>query len=241
MARLVYIDETGSSGKGAKQQDLVMVVAVLVDEDKVTPLREALAAVERKHFTLSRLTPREFHGVEIWNGTGPWIGKTPDQLLAVYADAIGILETLEIDIAYASVHKDRLNKRWGDGGDQRAYLLALQFLLEKVNALRAHRYIVVADEAKEHELRAVEMLSDLQSWGHGEVSSNVVLHRIIDSIHFVDSKRSPGVQMADLVAYLLQRVARGPEHHPNAQAKRTEMAALIRDRMVTWRETWPRA
>ena len=34
MARLVYIDETGSSGKGAKQQDLVMVVAVLVDEDK---------------------------------------------------------------------------------------------------------------------------------------------------------------------------------------------------------------
>jgi len=241
MARLVYIDETGSSGKGAKQQECVRLVAVIVDEDKVNPLRDALAKVEDTHFDLHGVTPREFHGVEIWNAAGPWRGKKPDELLAAYGDAISILDELGIDVAHAQVHKERLNARWGEDGDKAAYLLALQFLLEKIDSLGGgrERYIVVADEAKEHELRAVEMVADLQTWGRGEVSGKV-LKNVIDSIHFVDSKRSPGVQMADLVAYLLQRNDCGEEHHPNAQEKRTAMVDAVWARTVTWRETWPR-
>jgi hypothetical protein len=41
MAYLVYIDETGSVGKGAKKQPLITLAAVLVDEDKVQPLADA--------------------------------------------------------------------------------------------------------------------------------------------------------------------------------------------------------
>ncbi|MEV8609475.1 hypothetical protein AB0383_16340 [Amycolatopsis sp. NPDC051373] len=45
MAHLVYIDETGSVGKGAKKQALLTLAAVLVHEDKVQPLAEAFREV----------------------------------------------------------------------------------------------------------------------------------------------------------------------------------------------------
>ena len=42
MAEFVYIDETGSVGKGAKEQPNLRLVAVVVDESKVQPLAQHL-------------------------------------------------------------------------------------------------------------------------------------------------------------------------------------------------------
>ena len=43
-----------------------------------------------------------------------------------------------------------------------AYRLALQFLLEKIDMLDRQNRIVVADEAKEQQLRAIKMVADMQ-------------------------------------------------------------------------------
>jgi hypothetical protein len=42
MAQFVYIDETGSDGPGSKHQPHLTVVAAVVDEARVEPLREAM-------------------------------------------------------------------------------------------------------------------------------------------------------------------------------------------------------
>jgi hypothetical protein len=99
--------------------------------------------------------------------------------------------------------------------------------------------VLVADEAKEQELRAVKMVADMQEWGGGEVPGRP-LQTIIDSLHFVSSHASPGVQMADLVAYVLQR-SRHKEGHPNAQAGLDRLAAVVTARTITWRDVWPNA
>lgn len=236
MARLVYIDETGSVGRGARSQPKLMVVAAMVDETQVQALNESLEDVAMTH--LGRCPADfEFHGNEVWHGSKYWKGKDPPELLAAYEAAIALLGTHDIDLAYSSIHKKRLNDRYGGAADANAYRLALQFLLEKVDSYSRDLKILVADESKEQELRAIKMVADLQSWGGGEVPGRK-LRTIIDSLHFVPSDASSGVQMADLVAFLLQRRARA-EGHPDVDASKARMLATISDHTRTWRGTWP--
>jgi hypothetical protein len=241
MAQLVYIDETGSVGKGAKKQKLLTLAAVLVHEDKVQPLAEAFRQVAWKH--LGRLpVDFELHGNEIWNGTGPWSSLSPPELIAVYENAIAVLNDLEVSVSHASIHKERLRARYGGDADGNAYLLALQFLLEKIDSGYAGmgKKILIADEQKEHQLRAVKMVADLQDWGGGEVPGRK-LKTVIDSMHFVSSHASPGVQLADLVAYALQRQQNQRDSHENARAAIGRITDVIWEHTNTWRQPWPAA
>lgn len=238
MAHLVYIDETGSVGKGAHQQNLLTLVAVLVHEDNVQPLATGLRAVAKKHLKL-RGPKFEFHGNELWQGSGPWKRLLCPGLIAVYEDAIELLNDLDIEVAHASIHKENLHSRYNGTADKDAYLLALQFLLEKIDAARPGNKILIADEQKEHQLRALKMVADLQDWGAGLVPGRR-LKTVIDSIHFVSSHASPGVQLADLVAYALQRQWNGWDTHPDAKAAIDRIGGVIRQRLCTWREPWPR-
>jgi hypothetical protein len=239
MAQLVYIDETGSSGKGAHKQPMLTLAAVIVDEEKVRPLSEAVREIAWKHLGWVPAT-FELHGVEIWNGKRFWEGKPPEKLIEIYQDCIAILSDLELESSHASIDKQKLRARNGDAADSRAYLLALQFLLEKIDAGGSNNKILVADEAKEHELTAIKMVADMQDWaGRGEVPGRH-LKTVIDSMHFVRSHASPGVQMADLVAYALQRHWNQWDTHPNAKAGIARVAEVVSSRTFTWREPWPR-
>jgi hypothetical protein len=237
MVQFVYIDETGSVGKGASKQPYLTLVAVLVHEDRVRPLGNAMREVALDH--LDRLPSSfEFHGYEIWGRGGCWSKKQPQELIAVYEGVIGLLEDLDLSVAHSSIDKARLQARYGGAADANAYLLALQFLLEKVDRLDNQNRIVVADEAKEQQLRAVKMVEEMQQWGTGEVPGEP-LKTVIDSLHFVQSDASPGVQMADLVAYVIQRSRQKSERHPDAKAALKRLREVIFDRTLTWREPWP--
>lgn len=236
MARFVYIDETGSVGTGARRQPILTVVAAIVDEAMVQALGRGLKEVARDHLGWIP-ADFEFHGSEIWNGSKHWSGKQPPELIAAYEAALGLLDQCDIDLADASIDKARLHARYGGAADQNAYRLALQFLLEKVDALGSSRKILVADEHKEQELRAVKMVAEMQEWGAGEVPGRQ-LKTVIDSLHFVSSHASPGVQMADLVAFVIQR-RRRREHHPDAQAAIDRLSAMINSHTRTWRDVWP--
>ncbi len=233
VARFVYIDETGTSGK----QPFLTIAAALVDEEMVQPLAGGLRRVAMAQ--LGWLPADfEFHGRELWHGEKHWSDKQPPELIAAYEAALALLETYDIWIAHATINKPALHDRYEGAADRNAYRLALQFLLEKVDRLGEGRKVLVADEAKEQELRALKMVADMQEWGGGEVPGRQ-LQSVIDSLHFVSSHASPGVQMADLIAYILQR-SRHKETHPEAQAGLDRLVAMVSNRTVTWREAWPK-
>jgi hypothetical protein len=237
MVQLVYIDETGSVGKGAKKQPLLTLAAALVDEDQVQPLANAFRQVAWKHL---KWLPADFelHGSEIWNGTGHWANMAPDELIAVYEDSIKVIDDLDIDVSYASIHKERLHARYEGAADANAYLLALQFLLEKLERHYSTNKILIADEHKEHQLRAIKMVGDLQEWRGGEVPGTK-LNTVIDSMHFVSSHVSPGVQLADMIAYALQRKWNSWDSHPEAVAALDGITSVIQGHRHTYRESWP--
>lgn len=236
MARFVYIDETGTG----QRQPYLYVVAAVVDEEQVQPLAREMRRVAMHHLGFWLPQDFEFHGSQLWNGTNHWAGKSPTELIAAYEDAIGILNACDIVIAHASIDKAALHAKYNGAADANAYRLALQFLLEKIdNNLGPSRKVLVADEAREQQLGAIKMVADMQLWGAGEVPSTP-LATIIDSLHFVRSQASPGVQMADLAAYVIQRRRLTPtEHHPDAEAAMARIGTLVWDRTWTWRQTWP--
>lgn len=238
MVELVYIDETGSSGtKAAKSQPYLTLAAVIVDEAKVAQLDTAVRDVAWKHLGW---VPEDFelHGQEIFAGTGPWSGRTPPQLLAAFGDAISILDNLELEVSYASIDKARLTARYGGAADDNAYRLALQFLLEKVDRTDSSLKILVADEQKEQQIRAIKMVADLKGdYAWGEVPSPG-LKTFIDSMHFARSYDSPGVQIADLVAFTIQRARRG-HPHPDVAAAISTWRDVVSRHTYTWREPWP--
>jgi len=65
-----------------------------------------------------------------------------------------------------------------------------------------------------------------------------MLKTVIDSLHFVSSRASHGVPMADLVAYVIQ-LSRRKERHPDAAAAIARLNAVIDRRTVTWRKAGP--
>ena len=239
VAQFIYIDETGSVGTAGSQQPYLTLAAVLVHEDKVRPLAEAMDEVAFKQLGWVRAN-FEFHGHELWGGTGAWSGKTPPELLAAFEAVIALLDVLDLSVVHATINKVALHDQYGGAADANAYRLALQFLLEKVDVLNRENKILVSDEAKEQQLRAIGMVADMQKWGGGEVPGGT-LRTVIDSMHFVRSHASPGVQLADLVAYVIQRASQPPERHPGAQAARDRMSNLVKEHTASWREPWPRA
>lgn len=239
MAELVYLDETGAVGKGAKKQPRLILAAVVVDESMVQPLAERMQAIRRDHLG-EHFPPVEFHGHDIWSGTGPWARKAPTELLAVMESLIGLLEELSISVIHARIDKEALHERHGGAFDQNAYLLALQFLLEKLDDWRSSEAlrVIIADEHKEQQLRAIKLVSDLQTWGLGLVPGRK-LRSVIDSMHFVDSKNSYGVQLADVVAFVLHRVTLLTQNHPDADAAVARMREVIAGHTPRYRQSWP--
>ena len=237
MATFVYLDETGSVGKGAANQPLLRLVAAIVDESQVIPLGQSMKQIARAHLG-GRPAGFEFHGQEMWHAKGCWEGKSPQELLAAYHAVLMLLDGHDVDIAHSAIDKGKLNKKYSGMADENAYLLALQFLLEKIDLnMGAGLKIVVADEARQEQLKAINMVADMQEWGSGVVPGRR-LDRVVDSLHFVRSDASPGVQMADMVAFAMQRYQRGKDH-PDALKALAQFNGLIAERVRTYRMVWP--
>jgi hypothetical protein len=178
MVQFVYIDETGSVGKGGAKQPYLTLAAVLTPEDQVQPLARAMRAVAFEHLGW---LPKdfEFHGHEIWGGTGWWSEQEPPELIAAFEAVIDLLGRLDLSIVHSSIDKVELHAKYNGHADGNAYLLALQFLLEKIDRWGSQNRIIIADEAKEHQLRAIKMVAEMQEWGGGEVPGRT-LKTVID-------------------------------------------------------------
>lgn len=237
MTTFVYIDETGPVGTSLERQPLLQLAAVLVPDVRVRDVADRLRGIAAEHLG-SVPADFEWHGHDLWHGKGPWQGKGPSELLDAFRDAILLLDELDLRVAHSTVDKRRLHEKYDGDADENAYRLALQFLLEKLEDKVEGLKVIIADEAKEEQAYAQRMMMGMQQWSWGGEVPGKQLNTVIDSLHFVRSSASPGVQLADLVAFILQRAKRGA-FHPEGQRSLDAMRATIVRHTVTWREPWP--
>lgn len=244
---LAYLDESGNTGHRLDDPDqpIHYLVAVLVPEEHVLDLAAELQAVANR--ACPEKPKAELHGSQLFGGEGDWRGiKVADRVRA-YEEALTLIGTFDCVVAHASIDKQQL---WSTSSRATTpHLLALQFLVERLDRFLSsqssgarQRALLVADETNEHEAYAINLVAGLQTAGVGVVAGRRV-ERIIDTVHFVRSEDNRGVQLADLVAYSLNRVrrkAQAPSKSHGDVALAKMFAAHVAPHIKTFRDTWPR-
>lgn len=235
---LTYVDESGNTGKKLDdpQQPFHVLVGVSVREDKVGPLATYIDGVASKQFGTPRRTrATEIHGSELKGGNGAFKGVSVSERLAVYRAVLEPLSWEGVFVSHATINKVGM----ADRGDSRSpHLWALQILVEKLNKrfrLMDDLTLVVADETTEHEQFALDLLTSLQS-GQPEHGLNFgAMSQVVDTVHFVRSETNRGVQLADLVAFLLGRRRR----HVSDSVEDEMWNTMVAPYVETWRGIWP--
>jgi len=242
---LAYIDESGNTGRRLDDPDQPVhwLVAVLVPEENVLDLTHAVEALVSMKRT-DGLVP-ELHGSALFGGDGPWAGVRPIDRVVIYGSALGLLAQHDCVVAYASIDKRKLTP--GTTASTTPHLLALQFLVEKLDAFLVQqqdplrqRALLVADETQEHEAFAIGVVAAMQARGEGVVPGRLI-SRVIDTVHFVRSEDNRGVQLADLVAYALNRIDRVKWRptRPGDVALMQMLSEHVNPLVRTYRSRWP--
>jgi len=244
---ICYLDESGNTGKRLNDPDqpIHLLAAVMVREDRLREMADRLNDLADAAPTSEPLV--EYHGDQLFHGTGPWQGTSPDLRIREYSKALSVMSEVDAGVAHASINKPLLV------GGQNPHLLALQFLTEKIERwLRrqrdelSKRALLVADHNHEHDEYTFDLIQEMQAVGGpvGEYERlNISLDHIVDGVYFADSERSWGIQLADLVAFVLnrsERIRRSPGNPRSDRAIRMLRQEHISPQCRTWRELWPR-
>lgn len=247
---ICYLDESGNTGRRLDdpEQPIHLIAAVMIVEDRVREMTDILDGLAQRAPTTQPLV--EYHGRELFRGSGPWTGVSPNQRIEAYAEALSVLGQVEAGIAHASIDKPKLSLKGYD--DPNPHIIALQYLTEKIESwlrgqhdVLSQRALLVADENHEHEQYSFDLIREMQAVG-GPVGSShgisIPLDHIVDSVYFDHSDRNRGIQLADLVAFVLgryQRIGRSPSIARSDAA----VAMLLREHILphcrTWRDMWP--
>ena len=243
---ICYLDESGNTGRRLDDphQPVHFIAAVIVREDRVGEMAERLQELADRAPIAERLI--EYHGDELFHGTGPWRGVAPRIRVREYAKALSVMSHVQASVAHASINKPGL----ADG--QNPHLLALQFLTEKIERWlksQSHelsqRALLVADQNHEHDQYAFDLIQEMQSGGGpvgGGRGLNIPLDHIVDGVYFARSERSWGIQLADLVAFILnrsERIGRNPGNPRSDAAVKMLRREHITPQVKTWRQLWP--
>lgn len=245
---LAYLDESGSTGRRLDDPDqpVLWMVAVLVPEDAIQPLEASLDAIVAHHLPESPLV--EVHAQELFSGEGPWKQIEPAVRVAVMRETLGLLVAHDCAVIHSSIHKTRLASKNYDQTSA-PQLLAQQFLVEKIDGyvmglrdpLRS-RVLLIADKSNKTENSAKEMIGRLQRSTYGEVPGKQ-LQTVIGTPHFVRSDESRGIQLADTVAYVLNKHDRlsAQQEGDRASLLFGEFRGVVKSATVGWRQCWPSA
>lgn len=105
--------------------------------------------------------------------------------------------------------------------------------------------LLVADENHEQEQYAIDLVCDMQRQGGpvgGWTGLSLPLDHFVDSVYFARSDQNRGIQLADLVAFILNRlewIVLHPGDPRSDSAVRRLHSVHIAPCIRTYRSMWP--
>lgn len=202
---------------------------ILVDADQVAIIEQrldAIAAELSSFFNKPRIDNPEFHGVAILQQKGDWARFDLDRLIDTVDGALSVIEEADVEVVAHGFDLPRFAEKYGTERDPHPW--AFSNTLERVNErlkVYGERAIVIADEhsVKDRLRRDFEAAKRYGTSGYRRQTFT----QLVDTVHFVDSRLSRAVQLADLVAYVRRRRAMGPERDRRAEAAMVRLYAHI--------------
>ena len=151
----------------------------------------------------------EFHGSEIFSGSQKWRGLNLGQRFrfSIFNDVFNCVASEDCTVIYQGIDTKRLTERYPL--PENPHYLVLKFLLEKVDKHLAKNNefgIVICDSNSSNadKARYRDMLREIRSIGTGGIFPHRIT-RIVDTLHFVDSSDSRGIQAIDMATFVHRR------------------------------------
>lgn len=207
---LVYIDETGNTGKNLNdpQQPVFLLCAMLIHKDNWQKLETALQAICDEHLgEKSNADGFEIHATEIRNGKGVFKGMPVAERIAFRDQLLKAAFDANTKIIYRSIDKTKF-KAWvidsfGTGVSINPHVVAFPLIAQVVNQYLLEQNtlgIFISDENKEIIADVEKSIKLLRG-----ATSTLKLDRIIEKGFFIDSRKSLALQLCDLCAYSLRK------------------------------------
>lgn len=201
---LIYTDEAGNTGtKKDADQPIHMIGALLVEDSKVEKLADDFRTIVAARFPdIFWQNGFEVHGSAVFGGDGLFKTVKPAERLGMCNDIFDMLVTSQTAVMWTAI--DKMTCFASD----HPHTLAFRFLAERLEDYLIGKDslgLIIADENKEMEQKVIDDLVRYKQSNTGWGYRPTQITRIIDSVHFVQSKNNVGVQIVDLVTYFINK------------------------------------
>lgn len=201
-----FVDESFSNGR-------YFMCAILIDGHQINEIESQFSAQMQSlarsfPFYINRLD--EFHAGDIYNGSKVWrkIYEGQRQRNEILENLVRIIASTELKILIQGMDTNTQQRRYSLA--ENPHSLTLKFLIEKVDKQLSNDGdfgIVFCDDGlSKKEIEDMrDMLVEVRDLGTGGNFPHKVT-RILDTIHFTDSRRSRLIQAVDLIAFIRHRL-----------------------------------
>lgn len=209
------MDKTGNTGtKVDTAQPIHLIGCLIVEDAAIRPFEDALAAIAAEHFPeKSKDAAFEFHGAEMFQGSGIFKGTKPVDRLAAANAIVDAVKEHVAAFGYAGVDK---TKSYANGHPHR---IAFTLLVERLQTWLKHRDalgLIIADENKEISQKLIDYFALFKEFATNWGYSRIPVTNIIDSVHFVQSHNNRIMQACDVITYMFMK---GRNLHKRKQAE----------------------
>lgn len=202
MTYLVFIDDS-------KDRHLCCFGAVVASGEQIAKVDSRLSQL-RSNYEFECLVEDipEFHGHEIFQGEGPWSGVNAEIRFEAMRSVLNAGSEAGVHLIFRGIRTAPFAEKYHS---MKIEVTAFSNLLERVQEFLDDRDSYGFITSDRQDAQSTELRADLvnaQLFGtRGYRSQN--FSRIVDTLHFVDSKQSSAVQLADVATFVWRRL-QGP-------------------------------
>jgi hypothetical protein len=188
-------------------EDAYFISALLVPEESVPGLNEGVGRLLDSYSSYLDPLPPELHAHELMSGAGPWkpIAQNTRLKIRLLRRILQLVASIPMAVIFTEgTDVARLNARYSY--PEKPHAITLRYLLEVMDRWGVASGAEISLIADDHPTKGDHQLElrRYQEVGTGAYSPRV-LTSLNGPIDFVDSRDSPGVQLADTIVYLFRR------------------------------------
>lgn len=209
---LLYIDESGDSGwlpehGGSSNEPYFIYAGVVLTPAENYELKQKLNNIINEYFT-GWQRPEEIHYAEICHKTGVYENLDDEELQDLRDDLFRLILDIEPVLMASVVDKARMKERYGDWANPpkrycfRSIVDRFHMQLEEDDDVGM---ITMDASDRSVDTRLRNFIYNAQGSGISlpgtQYKEDSTLPRIMDTVTVTPSEMSPGIQIADIVAY----------------------------------------
>lgn len=205
--QFIFIDETGNSGFDLDnaEQPFHILFGVIIEHKLLPTIQNELLHIAKEHYESFDQSDFEFKGFDLYKGKSFNKNKKVDERIAITEKLLDIFLKYQLKTITIIINKKLLKSKYKN--PMHPHQLAFRFMVEKFESYLIENQkfgLMVCDEIKEHEQSLIEDLESFKRQGTSIGSyDNIVPQNILDSVHYVKSHNSWGIQLCDVGTYFV--------------------------------------